>query len=165
MTLPPEPPRGMPTRLLLTLLTALALVAAIAVASVRMHPSARRRVVVVLPTAPGLREGGPVTYLGVAAGQVERIDLSTGRVVVTLGIARPDVVLRAGDVVRLRTAGLLGDRVVDITPGPASARALAAGDTLVVRSLPAEPPAADSAAVRELMRAFERRDSATRVAH
>ena len=55
MTPPPEPPRGMPTRLLLTLLTALALVAAIAVASVRMHPSARRRVVVVLPTAPSLR--------------------------------------------------------------------------------------------------------------
>jgi len=164
VSVPPDPPRrGMPPRLTLTLATALAIVIAIAVASARMAPTTtQRRIVVVMPEAPGLVEGGSVTYLGVNAGRVERIDLSTGRVVATLVIARKDVVPRAGDVVRLRANGLFGDQIVDITPGPRTARALADGDTLVVppgqATVGAVPEArALDSALRSLM---ERRDSA-----
>jgi ABC-type transporter Mla subunit MlaD len=122
----------MPARLGLTIATAVALLVVLAVVSVRSNAPGRREVVVALPSAPGLREGSPVTYLGVDAGAVKRIDLSTGRAVVTLGIRRSDVVLRADDVVRLRIVGLLGDEVVDIMPGPRSARLVTARDTLVV---------------------------------
>ena len=142
----------MPARLGLTLVAALAIVAAVGVASVRMNSAVQRDVVFVLPRAPGLREGSPVTYLGVAAGEVRRVDLSTGRVVATVGIHRQDVALCAGDVVRLRAVGLLGEAAVDVTPGPPSARVLAAGDTLVVRSLPAELPSADSLVQKTLLR-------------
>ena len=160
---PDPPPRGMPPRLTLTLATALAIVFPIAVASARMAPTTtQRRVVVVMPEAPGLVEGGPVTYLGVNAGRVEHIDLGTGRVVATLVIARKDVVPRAGDVVRLRPNGLFGDQIVDITPGPRTARALVDGDTLVVppgqATVGAGPDArALDSALRSLM---GRRDSA-----
>jgi len=160
VSVPPEaPPRGIPTRLLLTLATALAIVVAIAVASVRMNPSSRRHVVVVLPSAPGLREGSAVTYLGVEAGRVERIDLGTGRVVARIGISRSDVALRAGDVIRLGSVGLFGDQIVDVMPGPRSARALGEGDTLVVTSLPTRPPLPDSAVLLHILRSLERRDS------
>jgi phospholipid/cholesterol/gamma-HCH transport system substrate-binding protein len=160
VSVPPDPPRrGMPPRLTLTLATALAIVIAIAVASVRMNPSSRRHVVVVLPSAPGLRQGSAMTYLGVEAGRVESIDLSTGRVVARLGISRSDVTLRAGDAIRLGAVGLFGDQVVDVTPGPRSARALGDGDTLVVTALTTRPPSPDSAALVQVLRSLQRRDS------
>lgn len=131
----------MPPRLLLTFLAALAIALAVGVASVRSHPGVRRTAVVAFPFAPGLRQRAPVTYLGVDAGTVQRIDLSTGRVVVTLGLRRADVVLRVGDTARLRTIGLFGDGVVDLAPGPRTARVLGAGDTLVgVAPAPPPPP-------------------------
>lgn len=118
----------MTIRLFLTLLVAAGIIAAVFVAAV--HDRRGRPVVAVLDYGGGLREGASVAYAGVPAGEVERIDLSSGRVVLRLWLRRPDVVLRTGDTVQLRTLGLLGDRIVNIRPGPRSAPPLGPHDTL-----------------------------------
>jgi ABC-type transporter Mla subunit MlaD len=143
VTLPPEQPHRSLVRLGLTISAAVALLVVLAVVSVRTRgPSGRDAVVVVLPSAPGgLREGDAVTYLGIEAGTIRHIDLSTGRVVLTLALGREDVVLRAADTVRLRTRGLFGDNVVDVTPGPRSAPVVGPGDTIVVPAAYVETPA------------------------
>ncbi|HVE79056.1 MAG TPA: MlaD family protein [Gemmatimonadaceae bacterium] len=118
----------MTVRLFLMLLVAAATIVAVLIAAVRDRRG--RAVIAVLEYGGGLREGAGVAYAGVPAGQVERIDLSSGRVVLRLWLRRPDVVLRTGDSVQLRTLGPVGDRIVDIRPGPRSAPPLGPGDTL-----------------------------------
>lgn len=88
------------------------------------------KVVAVLPNAAGLKEGASVTYRGVEVGTVENISFSDTAVQIKLHFTRSDVPLRVGDQVRIATLGLLGDKIVDIVPGPVSARALSHADTL-----------------------------------
>ena len=151
----------MTRRLALTLLAAAALLAAVGVAAFRDRSSSR--LTAVFPSAGGLREGAPVTYLGVQVGLVEAIDLRSGRVVATLHVRRRDVVLRARDSVRLRTMGLLGgDAAVDITPGPRDAPPLGAQDTLfgeAVASAAVNPAKALEAFIPEAVRDSIRRDT------
>ncbi len=87
-------------------------------------------VLAVLPNAAGLKEGASVTYRGVEVGTVENISFSDTAVQIQLRFTRSDVPLRAGDQVRIASLGLLGDKIVDIVPGPVSARALNHADTL-----------------------------------
>jgi ABC-type transporter Mla subunit MlaD len=87
-------------------------------------------VLAVLPNAPGLNEGASVTYRGVEVGTVEHISFSDTAVQIQLHLTRSDVPLRVGDQVRIASLGLLGDKIVDIVPGPVSARALTHTDTL-----------------------------------
>ena len=118
-------------RLLLILLLAGGILAALSVVLWRGAATART-ITAVVSEAPQLREGALVTYLGVTVGTVRHMDLSSGRVGLTLAIERPDVVLRQGDSVRVRTLGLLGDKVVDIVASGRGA-ALGAHDSLFGR--------------------------------
>jgi phospholipid/cholesterol/gamma-HCH transport system substrate-binding protein len=88
------------------------------------------RIIVVLPSADGVREGAAVSYLGLSIGVVDHLELHDGRAVVEVRLQRQDVDLRTGDVVRLKTLGILGDRQLEIVPGPPSAPPMRAGDTL-----------------------------------
>jgi ABC-type transporter Mla subunit MlaD len=113
---------------------ALAAVGALTV--VRGPGRAAREHALLLASAPGLREGGPVTYRGLDVGRIRTITLTNTGVLVTFGLERTDLVLRAADSARLATQGLLGDKVVDILPGDHRAGALPPGAMLPVRPLP-----------------------------
>lgn len=99
----------------------------------------RYRLVTLMTSAAGLVPGAPVQVAGQGAGQVDRIEFippeqrpSTGEAVavwlaVSVGV-RDQV--RADSRARVRTQGLLGDRLIDIEPGSPDARILEEGDTL-----------------------------------
>lgn len=99
----------------------------------------RYQLVTLLGSAAGLTSGAVVQVAGQTAGQVERIELipperrppSGEAVAVWLAVdqeAQPQI--RADSRVRVRTQGLLGDRLLDIEPGTPEARILVEGDTL-----------------------------------
>jgi len=100
----------------------------------------RYTLVALLPNAPGLRVGGSVMIAGQMAGSVEDIafmpvDADTTRnLKVTMSIdesLREQV--RSDSRVKLRTLGLLGDKVLDISPGTPRHAMLTPGDTVVVQ--------------------------------
>ncbi|CAA9313458.1 MAG: hypothetical protein AVDCRST_MAG11-1645 [uncultured Gemmatimonadaceae bacterium] len=102
------------------------------------HLFARRyELVAILPNASGLRVGGGVQIAGQLAGTVRAIEFlpvdndttRNLRVLVEIDEAAQQQV-RADSRARLRTLGLLGDKVIDISPGTARYNALRAGDTL-----------------------------------
>ena len=95
--------------------------------------------VIFLGNANGLREGSSVLVAGQVAGTVSRIDFlppdrdTTKNLKLTLSIDRnlePQV--RRDSKAAVRTLGLLGDKVVDITPGTPRYAELTPGDTLAV---------------------------------
>lgn len=99
----------------------------------------RYELIVYFPNANGLRKGGPVTLAGQLAGTVKEIeflpvDFDTTRNLRV--IARVDRSLheqiRRDSQARLRTLGLLGDKVLDITPGTPRYPELQPGDTIRV---------------------------------
>ncbi len=99
----------------------------------------RYELVTFLPSANGLREGGSVTVAGQLAGTVKSIrflpvDADTTRnLVVTIELdeaLREQV--REDSRARLRTLGLLGDKVVDVSPGTPQYRVLRDGETLPI---------------------------------
>jgi phospholipid/cholesterol/gamma-HCH transport system substrate-binding protein len=99
----------------------------------------RYEIVTLVPSGLGLREGAPVTLAGQRIGQVSRIDFipverkvgdNNLRVVLAINVRVQDQIRRDSRAF-LRTQGLLGDKFVDIEPGTAGARILAAGDTIV----------------------------------
>ena len=103
--------------------------------------SKRYELIAYLPDANGLRVGGSVMVAGQLAGTVEKIDFlavdadTTRNLKLTLKIdetVRDQI--RRDSKGKLRTLGLLGDKVFDITPGTPKARPLAAGDTVTVAS-------------------------------
>jgi phospholipid/cholesterol/gamma-HCH transport system substrate-binding protein len=99
----------------------------------------RYKLVTYLPSASGLVEGGQVSVAGQQAGIIEEIeflpvDVDTTRnlrVVIAIDKALQAQV-RQDSHVKIRTLGLLGDKVIDITPGTPRFRALREGETLVV---------------------------------
>jgi phospholipid/cholesterol/gamma-HCH transport system substrate-binding protein len=101
--------------------------------------SSRYELIAYLPTAPGLRVGGSVTLAGQLVGTVKKIDFLPAdfdtsrnlRVVAKIDKAVRDQI-RHDSEVRLRTMGLLGDKVLDISPGTPRFAVLEAGDTLRV---------------------------------
>jgi phospholipid/cholesterol/gamma-HCH transport system substrate-binding protein len=99
--------------------------------------SARYELVTFLPNANGLREGGSVMVAGQLAGVVKQIEFlppdgdTTRNLKITLEIddrLRP--LIREDSRARLRLFGLLGDRVLDISPGTPKYAVLTAGDTI-----------------------------------
>lgn len=101
----------------------------------------RYRLVTLMPSGAGLTPGAAVQLAGQNVGQVERIDWippeqrarteSAAAVSVWLAINREvQQQIRDDSRAHLRTQGLLGDRVVDISPGSPGARVLRSNDTL-----------------------------------
>jgi phospholipid/cholesterol/gamma-HCH transport system substrate-binding protein len=99
----------------------------------------RYELVVYLPAANGLRPGGSVTLAGQLVGTVKEIEFlpvdfdTTRNLKVTARIDRRlrDQIRRDSEA-RLRTMGLLGDKVLDISPGTPRFPVLQAGDTIRV---------------------------------
>jgi phospholipid/cholesterol/gamma-HCH transport system substrate-binding protein len=101
----------------------------------------RYDLIVYLPAANGLREGGSVTIAGQLAGTVKKIEFlpvdydTTRNLKVLLRIDRTlSEQIRKDSEARLRTMGLLGDKVLDISPGTPRYAVLHGGDTIKVAS-------------------------------
>lgn len=99
----------------------------------------RYRLVTLMTSGAGLAPGAAVQLAGQNVGQVERIEWISpeerrehgASVAVWLAVNREvREQIREDSRARLRTQGLLGDRVVDIRPGSPEVDALAAGDTI-----------------------------------
>ena len=92
-----------------------------------------------LPDANGLREGGSVMVAGQLAGSVTKIEFlpvdadTTRNLRLTLAVdAAVREQIRRDSKGKLRTLGLLGDKVFDITPGTPKFTPLKEGDTVTV---------------------------------
>jgi phospholipid/cholesterol/gamma-HCH transport system substrate-binding protein len=104
--------------------------------------SRRYELVTFLADANGLRPGGSVMIAGQLVGTVKEIELlpvdnDTTRNLLVRASVNTDVrdQIRGDSKARLRSLGLLGDKVLDISPGTPRFAALQDGDT--VRSIPA----------------------------
>lgn len=101
--------------------------------------SKRYELIAYLPDANGLRKGGSVMVAGQLAGTVKTIDFlpvdadTTRNLKLTLAIdASLREQIRRDSRGKLRTLGLLGDKVFDITPGTPKYPVLQPGDTVAV---------------------------------
>lgn len=99
--------------------------------------SSRYSLVAFLPNANGLRVGASVLIAGKLAGTVQQIDFlpvdrdTTRNLHLVLSLDEANQAqVRANSTARIRTVGLLGDKVIDITPGTADYQVLAEGDTI-----------------------------------
>ena len=78
----------------------------------------------------GLKEGSTIELAGVVVGKVSRIELDTGdyEAVVHLNIDKR-VELQDDTIASIRTAGIIGDKYIKLTPG-GSDIIIAAGDAI-----------------------------------
>lgn len=99
----------------------------------------RFQLVTLMQSASGLAPGAAVQVAGQTVGQVEKVELidvgerpeSGESVAVTLSVDRGVAdQIRADSRAHVRTQGLLGDRLIDISPGSPDRPRLSAGDTL-----------------------------------
>lgn len=74
------------------------------------------------------KKGASVQMAGVEIGTVEDIRLHNGKALVTLRI-RPDVKLPVDSTAAIRTHGVLGDKYIEIIPGPGLSGSTGAGLT------------------------------------
>jgi len=99
--------------------------------------SSRYELVTFLKDAAGLRQGGSVTIAGQLAGVVKQIELlpvdaDTGRNVRVVFEVNEDLrdQVRGDSRARLRTMGLLGDKVLEVSVGTPRQSVLTEGDTV-----------------------------------
>jgi len=81
------------------------------------------RLRVLFDLANGITEGSPVQYAGVEVGKVQRVQIKhpAGRPqpLVELHVRLPSTItVRADDIATISTFGLLGEKYLEITPGP-----------------------------------------------
>jgi phospholipid/cholesterol/gamma-HCH transport system substrate-binding protein len=90
------------------------------------------RVSVEFPDISGLNEKSTVRISGVPVGKVAKIHLGkTGKgAIVDLDIDNPDVDLRLGASAAVANLGLLGEKYVELLPGPVGASQLPEGSTI-----------------------------------
>ena len=77
----------------------------------------------------GLKDKADVRLAGVLVGKVRRIRLLGGKAIVDLDLTK-DVALREGASASIQSLGMLGDKYVELVPGPVGATALPAGSTV-----------------------------------
>jgi len=88
-----------------------------------------RRVDASFTSVAGLDDKSAVRVAGVRVGRVDGIRLDGTRALVTLLLEKP-VPLTQGATARIANMGLLGDKYVELVPGPPGAPALAEGAVL-----------------------------------
>ena len=120
----------MRNRALLVSLLIVAAVTAVVAAVVGMRRSRGAVVYADVHAAPGLREGAPVSFRGIAVGEVTHIAFVPDGLRLTIALSRPDVPLRQGDGVRVKPNGIFGDIALEFVPGASSAPPLAPGMVL-----------------------------------
>jgi len=99
----------------------------------------RYDLVAFLKEANGLREGGTVTLAGQLAGTVKKIEFlpvdadTTRNLKITVGVDQSlQQQIRSDSKAQIRTMGLLGDKIFDISPGTPRYSVLKTGDTIAV---------------------------------
>src|SRR5881392_2747429 len=101
--------------------------------------SRRYELVAYIGNSMGLRPGGTVLVAGQFAGTIKAIDFlpvdndTTRNLKIRMAVdqgLKPQI--RADSRARVRTLGLLGDKVIDISPGTPRYAELRAGDTIPV---------------------------------
>src|SRR5512143_3817351 len=121
------------------ILAIIALVLAIMMVGKLLNLFAKRyTLVTTVQSAAGLPRGAPVTLAGQRVGQVEGIEFipmerkhGGNNILIRMAIAREVAnQIRRDSKAMFRTAGLLGDRYIDIAPGTIRTPALLPGDTL-----------------------------------
>lgn len=99
----------------------------------------RYRLITMVRSAAGLVPGAAVQLAGQTVGQVDRVDFipvderpASGEAVALWLDVNVEVQdqIRTDSRAQVRTQGLLGDRLIDISPGSPDASVLASGDTL-----------------------------------
>lgn len=101
--------------------------------------TARYPLVAFLQSGSGIRVGGSVSVAGQIVGTIREIEflppdadtLRNLRVVMEID-ERMQEQIRANSTAQVRTLGLLGDKIIDISPGTPRFQVLAAGDTITV---------------------------------
>jgi phospholipid/cholesterol/gamma-HCH transport system substrate-binding protein len=101
---------------------------AISLGDLELLPEDRISVVARFSSVGDLREGAPIKIAGVAVGKVGEIQLVSFVAHVELRIDR-EVALPADSIASIRTAGLLGESYVSLSPG-GSERTLSDGDAV-----------------------------------
>jgi phospholipid/cholesterol/gamma-HCH transport system substrate-binding protein len=95
----------------------------------------RYRLNVIFDSANGITEGAPVQYAGVEVGKVDNLNIiypKEGAPKVQLGIVLPERVgVRSDDEAAISTFGLLGEKYLEISPGPGQAAILEPNGLLV----------------------------------
>lgn len=91
----------------------------------------------VFDTAAGLKKRVPVVIAGIDVGIIEDIRLAGDKAVVSMRI-RKDIQLPADSTAIIRTAGVLGDKYIELRPGSTSAPAIEAGQRLTSTQTPAD---------------------------
>lgn len=91
---------------------------------------------VVFDSAIGISRGSPVQYAGIEVGKVKQVDFRyapdrTAPKVELLVQLPSSLTVRADDVASISTFGLLGEKYLEISPGPGEGAAMQSGDMLV----------------------------------
>jgi phospholipid/cholesterol/gamma-HCH transport system substrate-binding protein len=101
--------------------------------------SKRYDLIAYLPTASGLKEGGPVMVAGKLVGAINKIEFlpvdndTLRNLKVTVSIdAGVSQQVRKDSKAHIKTLGLLGDKVFDITPGTPRFATLRDGDVIAI---------------------------------
>jgi len=94
------------------------------------------RLSVVLPGATNLVAGTPIRMQGFPAGQVERITAVGNQARVEFSVDGDHAPLHEGATIRIGWKALLGERIFEVTDGPATAAALPTG-AMVTGQMPA----------------------------
>jgi phospholipid/cholesterol/gamma-HCH transport system substrate-binding protein len=97
------------------------------------HGTGARKVTAIFDSVAGLDNKSAVRVAGVRAGKVSNIKLRPdGKAEVTLDID-PDVVLHPGASAHVANLGLLGEKYIELDPGPANAPVIPQEQSVVLR--------------------------------
>ena len=95
----------------------------------RLGGAEGRTVSIQFDDVAGLKEKSDVRMAGVLVGKVARVRLVGGKALVDIELTR-DVTLREGASASIQSLGMLGDKYVELAPGPVAAAELPEGATL-----------------------------------
>jgi phospholipid/cholesterol/gamma-HCH transport system substrate-binding protein len=97
------------------------------------HGTGARKVVAIFDSVAGLDNKSAVRVAGVRVGKVSNIKLRPdGKAEVTLDVD-PDVVLHPGASAHVANLGLLGEKYIELDPGPANAPVIPREQSVVLR--------------------------------